>query len=354
MIIIALILITSITVLTASEKISKDILEDKINENLVSIAQSRAGHIETILKEHKHFTEAIAVGNAFTDLFDESIDYTQRIEQAERRIKNTIESRSEINAILILDKDGKVVASNLLSAGEDKSTDIMFIEGKKGIFIGDIKICKHNGKIIIGLAAPIYVNDEFAGLCIISFFVENELFTITTDRTGLGETGEIYIINKDGYMITPSRFADDAVFKLKVDTENSRNCIKHIKMNMKYHESKTEIFNNYMGTNVLGVHIHLKDMEWCLLVEISEKEAFAPIVEMHRIMTLPFALFLIFGVAISIILSRTMTKPITELRDTSVEIGKGNFDVKAKIRSDNEIGEPRTNFLSLKRRKVRN
>ena len=270
-IIMALILFTGVTVITVSDKISKDMIEHEINDNLISIAQSRADHIETTLKGYKHFTEAIAVGNAFTDLFDESIDYTQRIEQADRRIKSTIESRSEINAILILDKDGKVIVSNILSSGEDKSTDALFIEGKTGIYISDIKRCMKTGAIIISVTAPIYVDDEFTGVCIISFYAEKELFEITTDRTGLGETGELYILNSDGYMITPSRFDDDAVLKLEVDTENSRNCIQHIAIDILGHESKTNIFCNYMNTNVLGVHIHINNMDYFFYLELSNQ-----------------------------------------------------------------------------------
>ena len=53
---------------------------------------------------------------------------------------------------------------------------------------------------------------------------------ITTDRTGLGETGEIYLINRHGYMITPARFKKDSFLSTKVDNENVRQCFEDYKI----------------------------------------------------------------------------------------------------------------------------
>ena len=55
---------------------------------------------------------------------------------------------------------------------------------------------------------------------------------IVTDYTGLGETGEIYIVDRDGYMLTPSRFGDDAALKRKVNTVNINNCFSMVSMGL--------------------------------------------------------------------------------------------------------------------------
>jgi hypothetical protein len=75
--------------------------------------------------------------------------------------------------------------------------------------------------IVFSISAPIVVNGEFAGILIINIEAQEELYEITTDRTGLGKTGEIYLINKEGYMITPSRFVDDTFLKVKADSKKS-------------------------------------------------------------------------------------------------------------------------------------
>ena len=63
---------------------------------------------------------------------------------------------------------------------------------------------------------------------------------------GLGETGEVYIVNKDKLMITESRFIKDAVFKQVVDTEGVRAAFEN-------GEGMTGIYPNYIGIPILGV-----------------------------------------------------------------------------------------------------
>ena len=47
---------------------------------------------------------------------------------------------------------------------------------------------------------------------------------ILTDRSGFGESGEVYIVNKEFLMLSESRFFDDAVFQKKVDTVAVQKC----------------------------------------------------------------------------------------------------------------------------------
>ncbi|MDP8215743.1 MAG: hypothetical protein P9L98_00240 [Candidatus Kaelpia imicola] len=59
----------------------------------------------------------------------------------------------------------------------------------------------------VRLTAEENIFKEFSG-AIAVYLKAEELFKITLDRTGLGETGEIYLVNKDKYMISPSIFQE--------------------------------------------------------------------------------------------------------------------------------------------------
>ena len=41
---------------------------------------------------------------------------------------------------------------------------------------------------------------------------------ILLNRSGLGETGETYLVNTDKLMITESRFIENAIFNQRVDS----------------------------------------------------------------------------------------------------------------------------------------
>jgi hypothetical protein len=131
-----------------------------------------------------------------------------------------------------MDKKGDVIASTHSHLGIDNTGNAeIFAHGKTGIYIRDIHISTVTGTKVISVFAPILVyrnpflgpttdsdKGEFAGILIADVEVEQKLSQITLNRTGLGKTGEIYLINKEGYMITPLRFVDETFLKLKVDT----------------------------------------------------------------------------------------------------------------------------------------
>ena len=173
----------------------------------------------------------MAAGDPFREIVDPSKDYNQSIEQVNRRINTIIQSNEDISRVRVLDKNGIVIASCHTDVGYDKSASEIFLKGKEEVYIRDLHTSEFTGKEVISVAAPILVNGEFSGVIVVNFDAEKELFKITTDITGLGETGEIYLVNKDGYMITPSRFLslNDTFLKQKVETFHSGNELEELK-----------------------------------------------------------------------------------------------------------------------------
>ena len=91
---------------------------------------------------------------------------------------------------------------------------------------------------------------------------------ITEDRIGLGETGEVYLVNSDKVMITESRFIDGAAFKLTVDTLPVRKILEEGK-------EMADIYKDYRGVSVVGVSAYIPEYGWIVLAEIDKAEAFA-------------------------------------------------------------------------------
>ena len=338
-ILLSFILITGAATITISKIFSKNIVEQEVYNHLETAAESRANHIETLLNEYKQTAERMATGIHFRNIVDPSKDYDQSIEQINRRINTIMHSSVDISRIRILDKKGIVIASSHTDVGQNKSAAEIFLKGKEGVYIGDIHISNFTGNIVISVAAPILVNGEFSGVLIVNFDAERELFKITTDRTGLGETGEIYLINKDGYMITPSRFVNDTFLKQKVDTSESRERHELSEEEEEVEREEIDIYEDYKGEMVLGTHYKIKETNWCLLAEMDEKEAFAPVTMLTRTLLSILALVLVVGIIFAILVSRTITKPIVKLHHGTEEIEKGNLDYKVGTEARDEIGQ---------------
>ena len=129
-------------------------------------------------------------------------------EVAMKRLKGTKEINPVIAGFLLMDNTGKVVASSDESSiGLDKSKDVLFLGGKKNIFIKDVYYLESSKDPLMAVSAPFLDGQTGELLGVLAARVRlSDLNKIVADRTGMGKTGEIYIVNKYGYMITPSIF----------------------------------------------------------------------------------------------------------------------------------------------------
>ena len=338
-----LILIASVTTIGISEIISKNIVEQEVYNHLLTTADSRADHIETFLETEKEAVEQLSVSvviEQFLSAEKDDPDYTQKRNVVMRRLKDTADVRDDTDSIFVLDKNGIIVASNKeTDIGKDKSNNSYFLCAKEGAFVKDAYVSS-TGKNSIAFSAPVFDEDRVLLGVVVARVPIEILNKITTDRTGLGETGEIYLINKDGYMITPSRFVNDTFLKLKVDTENARNYFGE-------HEHGVVIYKNYMGTEVLGAYAHVMDMRWCLRAEIDVEEALAPVTRLKQTLLSIFALVSVLGLILSILIARRAIRPIVKLHHGTEEITKGNLDFKVGTKAEDEIGQLSRDFDSM-------
>ena len=263
--------------------VSKNNLEKAIFTHLETTAKSRAHEIETFLNMQKQrimqLSQSIIVNN-FLRSKKKDQDYIDKFNMAIRLMKKQERIGKDIYEVFLLNAKGKAVASSDRNKiGLDRSTDAYFLEAKSGPFIKDAYLSKITGEKSMAVSAPIKDRETKKLLGVfcarINMSILNE---ITADKTGLGNTGDIYLINKHSFMITPSSFIKDTFLKLKVDTENTRKCLEEIrKYGVSQHEHEALVYTDYRGVKVLGVNEYIPEMKWGLLAEIDKSEALAPL-----------------------------------------------------------------------------
>jgi len=318
-------------------------LKNTIFAQLMTAAKSRANHVETFIEEHKHSVQFIANSSIYIELLSTSQDspgYNERFQTVKKELSSSSGIDPEFIHINLMNKQGGVVCSTdkAMIGLINKSTQKIISVVKKGVYVSDIHFFQDGEKPVIGIAVPIIKNDELLG-AITAITDLKELFEILKDRTGLGETGEIYLINKDYYMISPSRFKDDVILKQKVETENARYCMEHREKEPMSMSKMISIFSDYRGKDVLGTHVYLPEMQWGLLVEIDEKEAFAPLDKMILLSVALLIIVPLVVVLLGILIARTISRPIQDLHEGTEIIGKGNLDHIVGTDARDEIGQ---------------
>ena len=300
--------------------IAKNSLQHAIYAHLNTAIRSREEHVKTYLEMLKssvaQLSKSIVLEN-FLKMEKDSPKKNEALDLAIKRLINTKAVTPSVYEFLLLDKIGKVVASSdAADIGLDKSSDAFFVEAQKDAYIKDAYYSEATHKPLIAASAPLSDSetDEFLGV-IVARVELNDLYKIVTESTGLGQTGEIYIVNKDGFMITPSRFLKDTFLKQKVDTLNFRNSQLH--KNRAFVPTHEEIITtqDYRGTIALGTHEYVSETQWSLLGEIDRREAFAPLVKIRII----FWLILFFTPLAAWLIGLVLQKIPTQSKENSAK-----------------------------------
>ena len=96
-------------------------------------------------------------------------------------------------------------------------------------------------------------------------------------------------------------------------------------------KEKGEKLFSYARSNFRG-------LDWILILEHETKKIFAPINELRDGIFIIALTVTVFAILSGLLFSRSITKPVTKLRDAALKIGKGTLDTKIKVESNDEIG----------------
>lgn len=186
--------------------------------------------------------------------------------------------------------------------------------------------------------------------------------------SGLGKTGETYIVGPDYKMRNNSRFfiqdTSDYLRQLRKagvsnsiisDIEKSKSSIlvQEVKTAGSIEAlngiSDTKIIKDYRGVQVLSSFMPLKipGLNWAILAEIDTKEAFAPVTSLQENLVMIGLFILLLGGIIAVFISRSVIKPVVTLTDKVKKFSEGNIEDRAEIYSDDELGLLASTFNNM-------
>lgn len=128
-----------------------------------------------------------------------------------------------------------------------------------------------NGDPAAFIASAVYDGNQKIGVVIFQIPI-NKIDAVMQERSGLGETGETYLVGADKLMRSNSRFSEKpTVFVTKVDTGAVKEAIAG--------KTDNNIIKDYRGVPVLSAYMPLNvlGMNWSIIAEIDKAEAFKSI-----------------------------------------------------------------------------
>jgi signal transduction histidine kinase len=163
--------------------------------------------------------------------------------------------------------------------------------------------------------------------------------TIMTQRVGLGETGETYLVSlENNYLVTPSRFEGYPLLRA-YRSEGIDNALAG--------NGGTASYTNYREQPVIGAYRWLPDLQVGLVAEMDQAEAFGGVRQATQASILVATLAAFVAASIGLIIALRITRPITELTRVTRELSEGNLAARTHITLRNEIGELGSGFNTM-------
>ncbi|MHC4270061.1 MAG: PAS domain S-box protein [Planctomycetota bacterium] len=173
-----------------------------------------------------------------------------------------------------------------------------------------------------------------------------------------GKTGETYLVNKDAYMLTESRFTKHlkeiglvkkrSALELKlIDPETGELTYGVNQCLVGNAGSDAKGYNDYAGIPVLGVWRWLPEFNWGVITEIDRTEAYGAAYNLKYIVIALMLAIAFPSFLVAYLFGKKLSHPIIQLKEITEEMTSGNLTKKMDIKSNNEIGALATSFNTM-------
>lgn len=243
--------------------------------------------------------------------------------------------------LFIMDLDGRVILStNTAQEGKILRTQAFFQEGSTGPSITPplYELSLKNYSIIV--SQPLQnkfgsVIGVLAGRANL-----NTLNEIMSQRAGLGEQGETYVVNSNYAVLTKLRFEETAIGESYINTQGSVNAVEQ-------QTNGSGIYEDYRGATVVGVYHWIPELQIAVMAEHNQEEALASLQRLSQIMLGLIVAMVVIAVLAAFFLTQTITSPISKLAHAAEEISRGNLEQNVQVTQQDEIGVLAASFNTM-------
>jgi signal transduction histidine kinase/DNA-binding response OmpR family regulator len=197
----------------------------------------------------------------------------------------------------------------------------------------------NSGEAIAYLAAPVVDSKTNQLVGAVALQMTNEaLARIVRDETGLGRTGETVVLARQGdhlVFVSPTRHHPNAGFRESIPIQGiSPNWLDAVSNRPGQGECK-----DYYGRKVLAAWRYIEPLRWGMMVKLDTEEAFADIRDQRNLVLMLAGITLVLVVSTSLLLARSISRPIVELTQVARQVSAGDLQQKVRVSRRDEIGE---------------
>ncbi|HEY3304807.1 MAG TPA: methyl-accepting chemotaxis protein [Candidatus Binatia bacterium] len=324
---------------------SRASLQGEIANKLDAVADNKAYILTAWFKAHLADAGSLSASQAVKDLVSPTfrVIYPNLAAKtdAERtqRVKDLIVARQETNPsyvdVLIVDSEGKVlVSSSRILPQEGKNLSELGLAkpiGNELAHVTPVFLSPIAQQHVMMVVSPVHDNNaKVVGRVILEVELR-PIDRLIDERSGLGQTGEAVLIDRELRMLTQSRFSEPSTVLQTVPDSNP------IRLGLQGNKGH-EFFKDYRGVPAIASFRPLPEIGAVLIAKMDASEGLAPINKLGYVVASIIVLtFLVVGWA-SIVIARTISNPIREGVGFARQVAQGDLTVTLPAHDSSELG----------------
>ncbi len=337
---------------------SRVALEQEAFSKLAGVAEYKTQILETFIHDRAADIHAIPLTPFYVNAAKRALHGTPEEKAAAKtelvnEFKVNRKLHGYFNEMKVLDLEGNHLAS-LQGIDVNESGKTWFkaalsnaAKSEKGgachdLYVSGIEHCGELDLPSIHMAHVIRDRETFEPVAMVVVDVNIAMIqSIMEEHTGLGETGQTYLVGQDHVMRTNDRHTDEAtLFNQVVKTAGVERVFAKKETERGADHCENLTYEDYRGETVLGHNHYLETIDAAVITEIEEAEAFAAATDIRDLMLLIGVATLVVVALVGYLLARSVSKPVVEMTASMNGLAAGDLEVEipAKGRSD-EIGE---------------
>ncbi len=254
------------------------------------------------------------------------------------RLQQAVEQSGHFDEMFLMDLQGKVILStDVKQEGKIHSNQPYFQRGLQESYVQPPFYSPSLGRWSVVAVRPVVDKPGQVWGILAGRASMAKLNEIMLERSGLGQTGETYLVGRNRALLTESRFGQKGIY---VHTQGANAAIEN-------QVNGSGLYDNYRGVPIVGVYHWVPDLQVALLAEQNQSEAFSAI---YRTMGLNIGVALVsvvLAVLASLFAARSIAIPLANLTETATQIAAGDLERVAKVEREDEVGTLAQAFNSM-------
>jgi signal transduction histidine kinase len=349
------ILLAAILVILSSN-IANEILKDRIESQFLSESSSRGEVIrllmEIYINQVNHIAHKLSIDNEIREilvsngqekpyLFNDGYTNSTFLGRKLVEYEGTLDNATNIKNIKIMNEKGEILLSshpgesgkNISSSKPYPDDTNRFLNRltNNSVPLVELEKVKNEKRQMITITIPFEINQDMekqktslnqkesnGDPLFFSASIDTDSFnTILLNRKGLGQSGEVYLVNSSKMMVSESRFFNNTAI-IAVDTLPVRKCFDSPNGG-----DERGIYNDYRNIPIFGFSYCAKDLGFALLAEIDRAEVLQPIDNLRNTI-------LIISITSSLVLTTISLVVVNTLLSWNKKLVSANIQLQEK------------------------